>query len=234
MTITALHGFLGRPRDFDGLGLSLMAVDYFRIRELSPVHDLKTWAVNFNQFVQTEERTENKRILIGYSLGGRLALHAVQQNPKLWAGLILISVNPGIPLWEKAARLASDEKWAHKFETGNFENVLEKWNAQQVFQGGGAEPTRKESDHNRHLLAQCLTQWSVGRQDDFREFLKTTKMPVAYISGDRDLKYAGIGESLHRANPAVQIVSVANSGHRVLFDQPPALAAVIRDFISKV
>lgn len=230
MIISALHGFLGRPQDFDGLGLQLNCIDYLKTRELSPTHDFKIWGGNLNQFVQAQNRTETKRLLVGYSLGGRLALHAVRQNPQFWSGLVLISTNPGIPLKERASRLASDQLWAQKFETMNFSKVLEQWNAQPIFQGGHNEPIRQESDYNRRLLAGCLTQWSIGLQDDFHEFLRTTNVPVAYISGEKDLKYIDIGQRLKKANSQIQTFPVADSGHRVLFDQPQILGSLISQF----
>lgn len=234
MMLSALHGFLGRPEDFDGLGVTLNAIDYLKTRELSSGHDFKSWAENFNKFIQAQNRTEAKHVLIGYSLGGRLALHAIQQNPQLWSGLVLISTNPGIPPWERVSRLASDQVWAEKFETMIFEKVLAQWNAQPVFQGSQNEPIRKESDYNRHLLAKCLTQWSIGIQEDFHPFLQTTRVPVLYLSGEKDLKYTAIGQNIKKANSQIQTFSVAQSGHRVLFDQPQVLGTIINQFVSQL
>ena len=238
MIISALHGFLGRPEDFDAfagqlkpLGGSFGAVDYLKVRELSPENDFKSWGANFNHYVQTQNPSAKKRVLVGYSLGGRLALHAVQNNPALWSGLVLISANPGIPIWERAERLARDQDWAKEFETKNFGKILQEWNAQPIFQGSVSESVRKESDYNRHILAKCLTQWSVGHQEDFREFLKTTAVPVMYISGARDVKYVSIGENLKKTNSRIQVSSIANAGHRVLFDQPQILGELINKFV---
>ena len=89
MKIYALHGFLGLPSDwaeFNGLeGVSL-----FDTRLPAPSAGLTQWGKAFNAFA------EPGSLLLGYSLGGRLALHALCDNPGRWQGAILISAHPGL------------------------------------------------------------------------------------------------------------------------------------------
>ena len=241
MTIWALHGFLGLPSDFDSLkenlgksraDLKWHVPDYLHTRELSSMNSLSDWGLQFNQWVMSKEPQSTERILLGYSQGGRLCLQAFKQNPGLWKGLILLSVNPGIRSGEKPVRLKSDQEWAARFLNEKFDRVVQDWNSQAVFKGSQMEPLRKESNYNRHQLADALVNWSVANQEDFRNLLSTTQTPIFYIAGENDHKYRQIGETLHVLNPKIYFQALKNSGHRVLFDQPVSLATVMGDWLN--
>src|ERR1700733_9757644 len=97
----ALHGFLGKPEDWGGLNQGVLdggleAVDLYDFS----LSSLEEWAEQFNRYVQDDSARCN-RCLIGYSLGGRLALHSLLQNPFLWDAAILISTHCGLESEEK-------------------------------------------------------------------------------------------------------------------------------------
>ncbi len=241
MTIWALHGFLGQPSDFDSVkkiclnenpDLRWNSVDYMHLRELSPTAvALKDWGDHFNRWVETQSALEN--VIVGYSQGGRLALHAIKQNPNLWKSAVLISTNPGISEGEKPLRLRNDQEWAQKFLNENFEKTVQKWNQQAVFQGSQKEPERLENQYNRRQLADCLVEWSVAKQENFESFLGNPTVPILYVSGKSDSKYEAIGKKLSAQNRKIQHGSVMQSGHRVIFDQPGDLAQRILEFIEE-
>jgi 2-succinyl-6-hydroxy-2,4-cyclohexadiene-1-carboxylate synthase len=213
-----LHGFLGRPADFSSLNLDLQAVDYLRIPQLSAKVPLSQWGENFCAYVGGKEN-----ILIGYSQGGRLALHALKANPSIWAGVVLISTNPGVSDSEKAGRLENDQKWADQFLKDEFEKVLHTWNQQSVFTGSKTEPVRTAEDYSKEDLANCLVNWSVAKQEDFRFFLQDNSVPIHYLCGESDAKYCSIGEQLVLINSKIKKTVIPNAGHRLLFDSPAAV-----------
>lgn len=244
MNIYFLHGFLGLPSDFErtmhflevpGENSNILSVDYLKFRETSSQVSLSDWGGQFNRWIQSYEKGQTnknpKRILVGYSQGGRLALQAVHASPQFWQGLILISANPGIPSGERPARLKRDQVWGERFLQENFDKTVEKWNAQPVFQGSMAEPQRQESNYNRNLLAGCLTQWSLGHQQDFKSVIKDWQIPMLYMAGEKDSKYVQIGQELKKAQPSVKLSVIPQAGHRVILDAPDALAHEISNFI---
>jgi 2-succinyl-6-hydroxy-2,4-cyclohexadiene-1-carboxylate synthase len=242
MNIWALHGFLGRVIDFQELETACQKqdpqilwklVDFMHSRELSPQTELANWGEHFNKWTHGFPDLQDN-VLLGYSMGGRLALQALKNSSNQWRAAILLSTQPGIPNSEKPARLKSDEEWAEKFLNQNFQTVLEKWNAQPVFQGSVIEPSRRESDFNRRQLADCLTQWSLARQEDFYSFLKNIRIPILYISGGRDAKYTQVGRALAGSNPFIKHVIVTHAGHRVMLDDPQAVAIEICHFLKTV
>ncbi len=218
MKLWGLHGFLGRPADFSSLNLDLQAVDYLRIPQLSAKVPLSHWGANFCAYVGGQDN-----ILIGYSQGGRLALHALKANPGMWAGVILLSTNAGIVEAEKPVRLENDQRWADQFLKDKFEKVLHIWNEQSVFSGSKTEPERHEADYSKEDLANCLVNWSVAKQQDFRIFLKQNRVPLHYLCGNKDSKYCAIGEELVLINEKIKKTVIPNAGHRLLFDNPAAV-----------
>jgi 2-succinyl-6-hydroxy-2,4-cyclohexadiene-1-carboxylate synthase len=241
MKIWALHGFIGLASDFNELqglcnqhepSLDWQSVEYMHSRELSPQTSLDKWGEAFCKMVR---RTgDSKPILLGYSQGGRLALQAFKADPHFWSGVILLSANPGIPPSERPARKKSDEEWAEMFLNQNFQKTLEKWNAQAVFQGSKQEPVRQESDFNRHQLADALNIWSVAQQEDFRPFLKSISTPMLFLSGENDMKYGQIGQSLAAQNPKVTHHIIPGAGHRIFMDQPSAVSFEITKFLQSL
>lgn len=238
--VFALHGFLGLPKDFAAFdkalarGIELIAVDYNLIPSLSPAVPLVKWGENFNSWVEDylEKHSEltaanPRKILLGYSQGGRLALHAIKNQQSLWDQVILVSANPGIAETEKPERRISDQNWALKFSSGNFRSAVTEWNAQGVFKGS-EEPERFEEDYKREQLVQGLESWGLSEQVDLRSWLQTVNVPLLWVSGERDTKYMNIAQALSRSNPKIEAIAIKNAGHRVLFDRPDALAALIR------
>lgn len=241
--IFCLHGFLGQPEDWQSLhdAFSLRseitttvhwrAVDYLRTEELDPQNSFATWALNFNLMVR-QQCPQGKRILLGYSLGARLALQALKQNASLWSGAVLLSVNPGLKSEEeKIVRRTHDEQWAQRFRQDPWSTLMRDWNGQSVFSGDQAEPDRHESNYNREQLAQILTQWSLGAMPEAGDFLKQCTVPMVLLSGKKDQKFTEMLEKLE-ASEKVKKVIVPEAGHRLLFSAPSQVTEQIVQLIS--
>src|SRR5258708_3665465 len=97
--IYALHGVLGLASDWDFLKSRMHEHD-FEAEDLWKSFsgtDLKTWAEQKSQaLIHQTSQGSGPRILLGYSLGGRLAMHLLLAQPKLWDAAIFISANPGL------------------------------------------------------------------------------------------------------------------------------------------
>lgn len=234
MTVVALHGFLGHSSDWRRVRealplLNWLVPDYVSEPSLSPERvSLERWGEAFHQWLIA--RVKGPVVLVGYSQGARLALHALERNPSSFSKVIFISARPGLPELEKPARLVIDESWAKRFEADPWSDVLKAWNAQPVFGGGIEEPVRLESLEARRSAAACLRAWSVANQKDFVPLLKDHREKVILVAGERDLKYLELTKAL--AEEGLDVRIARNSGHRVLFDAPTALASVISSAFS--
>ena len=220
LEIHALHGFLGRPQDWDQILPDFQAIDLFN--DICPFWE---WAEKFNASVKTPG------ILLGYSLGGRLAMHALLNRPELWTGAILVSCHPGLQSpEEKKLRLQHEYRWAERFQSDPWDLLLQDWNQQSVFIGDQPKK-REEQDFSRIALSKALQEWSLGQQEDLRERLGQLDLPIFWIAGEQDEKYATLTKEAHLKHPISKKWIAPNASHRVPWQQPNQFKFQILDFL---
>jgi len=204
MVITALHGFLGAPSDWNFLRDAGFAIDTPPLDAIPPRGD----------------------ILLGYSLGGRLALHALLAGAH-YERAIFISTGFGIEDESaRAARRASDEAWAHRFESDDWDTVIRDWNAQPVLAGPALPRTRDDYD------PRALREWSSAVLPPVASRLHELTIPTLWIAGARDTKYVAEAHRAASLAPNARVAIVENAGHRVPWAQPEALIALLRNFLA--
>lgn len=229
-SFTALHGFLGLPTDWHPFPF----IDHLENLNTPPLN-FSEWAKLFNQkynSLYSSSDDKIKKILIGYSMGGRLAMHALLDSPHQWDGAILISANPGIenPV-DRASRLDADKVWAKRFSTDPWEVVVDAWNSQSVF---GKKPfpfPRNDSQFQRTILAEQLEIWSQGNQEPLEKKLKTLSTPIAVFLGENDPKCE---ELLEKSSPFAKVVTISDAGHRVPWEQPELFAQQLIKFMKEL
>jgi len=242
MNIICLHGFLGLPSDWDLVKSYFMvsplarrfewwSVDYMKTPGLTPQSDFAEWARNFNHEVR-QKFSEGPCMLLGYSLGGRLALQALKASPELYDKAVFISANPGLQREkEKEDRAQNDLQWSQKFLEMPWDQVMSEWNAQAVFKESKNEPTRMEAHYDRRALAQSLLEWSLAQQEDFRDLIAQHSQKILWVSGEKDIKFASIAMELKKRAPVLRTEILTRSSHRVLFDRPSELAQAMIQFL---
>lgn len=231
-SIYALHGFLGTPADWNPLAGICNNAKLHAVKLQCPLLDsFAQWAQDFNQRAAQDP---NQKILLGYSLGGRLAVHALLSAPQLWKAAIIISANPGIDCSQlKAKRIASDNEWAERFENEPWDLLMVQWNSQGVL-SSSTPIIRKEKDYSRSELSRQLRNWSLGRQEYLANQLSKLKIPILWMAGIKDLAYANIANDLHFAHKCSKIWIAPNSGHRIPWDEPEAFYKQITKFIDSL
>lgn len=242
--VIALHGFLGKKSDWDFFSSDCEKVNLqedFRQLKLGVSVAAKTgdsvfqaWVELFIQRVPDGAQPVDRPILLGYSLGGRLAMHALMAYPERFSGAILVSAHPGLSLGERKARMASDEAWAQRFEgPESWEDLMTSWNSQSVFQGGRHVPERQEADFDRKILAAQLRSGSLAQQRDLLPELSKLSLPVLWIAGEHDekfrQKYQEFGQWSNQGphlapslgpDLSPELWIVPGAGHRAPWDQP--------------
>ncbi len=232
----ALHGNVGLPDDLMPLlratGQPFENWHLWRTLANHPeVASLNGFATLLNDTASRDG--EYPRILLGYSLGGRLALTALTQKPRLWDAAILLSAHPGLRSdAERGDRLARDKAWAARFRSEPWPEVIAAWNDQEVFRssnslgrdGGDLEPWREQ-------IARGFDVWSLERQDDLRPLLPPVLCPVLWVTGARDEKFTALAAEACALLPRARHVIIPTAGHRVHLDQATAVEEEVAGFL---
>lgn len=161
-------------------------------------------------------------ILLGYSMGGRLALQLLQLHPMQKA--IIVSAGLNAPDEERRRR---DETWARRFERDDWPALMRDWNAQPVFGGHALE--RREEDYDRAELARQLREYSPAVLPPPE--LERIETPILWIAGERDAKYVEVAQRAVARLPHAELWICPNAGHRVPWEQPKAFVARLREFL---
>lgn len=214
-----LHGAVGHPSDWDPLiaavGMGSSAPDLYGEGVVPP----DRFAVRLCASAARGDA------LVGYSMGGRLALHALVQPGAPWSRAVIISADPGAG--PDPARVSADREWAD-LARRDWPAFLRQWAAQPVF-GGAPMPWRRPfGAGRREAVARGFEEWSVGKQRDLRPEIGRCGIPVRWIAGARDEKFVRLASGV----PGVDVAVVENAGHRVPWEQPEVTAELIRSFLS--
>jgi 2-succinyl-6-hydroxy-2,4-cyclohexadiene-1-carboxylate synthase len=196
--IRTLSGFLGLPSDWDFL----------------------PWP--HAPWVAGSSFAEADDVLIGYSMGGRLALQVLEGQR--FAKAVIVSAGINAPDQERRKR---DQEWARRFESEEWTSLTADWNAQPVFDGHVVE--RREEDYDRAALARQLIDWSPAVLAPPR--LELIETPVLWVAGERDTKYVEIARRAVELLPHGESWICPGAGHRVPWEQPDAFVSQLRRFL---
>lgn len=173
---------------------------------------------------------------VGYSMGGRLALHLAFAHPALVERLVLVSSTAGIADdAARATRRLEDERRADEIERDGVEAFLERWLALPLF--AGLPPDAAGLDERRANttagLASSLRLAGAGAQASLGDRLGTLTMPVLLVAGALDTKFVGIAEEMAAAIPTATLAIVAGAGHVVHVERPDKFVGLLRRWLSE-
>jgi 2-succinyl-6-hydroxy-2,4-cyclohexadiene-1-carboxylate synthase len=170
--------------------------------------------------------------LAGYSMGGRLALHAAFALAPRVDRLVLIGASPGLqgPA-ERAARAQADERLADEIETETIGAFAHRWAQTPVLADQPADVRAAvDADRRRNTpdgLARALRGLGTAALPSLWGRLSDLPTPVELIVGERDEKFGATAERMAAALPAARLHVVAGAGHAVHLEDPVAVATII-------
>jgi 2-succinyl-6-hydroxy-2,4-cyclohexadiene-1-carboxylate synthase len=180
-----------------------------------------------------------RALLVGYSLGARLALRAALREPTRYAGVVTVGVTAGIedPVL-RSTRAEADERLASWMEAAPIEDIVGVWERQPLFADQAEalieaqRPGRLAQDPR--ALALLLRTAGQGVLEPVWHELLTFQLPLLAIAGGRDEGYVSAAQKIAHTAPNARAAIVEDAGHAAHLQQPDAVAALIAEFHSNL
>jgi 2-succinyl-6-hydroxy-2,4-cyclohexadiene-1-carboxylate synthase len=175
--------------------------------------------------------------LVGYSMGGRLALYLAVHFPEHFTSLILESASPGLrTAEERQTRQKWDASIAHKLETQPLPVFLDDWYAMPLFNTLRSHPNygkvrQRRLANDPTQLALSMRQMGTGSQPSLWDEWVDLAVPTLLLAGELDQKYVGISAEMHTLNPRAHRVIIPNAGHNTHFEQNQAFSDEVGDWL---
>jgi 2-succinyl-6-hydroxy-2,4-cyclohexadiene-1-carboxylate synthase len=182
---------------------------------------------------------DHRFTLVGYSQGGRIALHAALAMPERISRLVLIGAGPGLADdAERELRRLADERLARRIETLTIEQFAQEWAQTPVLDGVAPDvAARAHADRLRSTpagLAAALRGLGTAALPSLWERLRELTMPVTLIVGERDGKFGALAAAMAQLIPDCALMTVPGAGHAVHLERPEVVAAELERFVPAV
>ncbi|MBS3976224.1 MAG: 2-succinyl-6-hydroxy-2,4-cyclohexadiene-1-carboxylate synthase [Syntrophomonadaceae bacterium] len=246
-----LHGFTGSMENWQPF-LHEWSSAYRLVRLDLPGHGKSDLPVEPSRYAIEKIAADIKKILeelritkthiLGYSMGGRLALTFAVKYPEHVLSLIVESGSPGLETRrERIDRIKHDELLADFIVAAGMEAFVDYWENQPLFKtqhslpAGTRDSIRSQRLNNYPLgLANSLRGMGSGKQPPLWNSLQLLQMPVFLIAGDKDEKFCRIAEKMSKNIRNVKIALVPASGHAIHVEHPEIFGKMVMNFLKNV
>lgn len=179
--------------------------------------------------------------LLGYSMGGRLALYTAVHHPTALRSLILESASPGLDnAAARAERAARDNQLADFIEHAGIVAFVARWESlplwasQQHLPQPVRERLRRQRLRNNPTgLASSLRGMGTGQQPSLWPLLDRVTLPTLLLTGALDTKFVQIGEEMARALQQARLEIVPGAGHTIHLERPSRFTELVLQFLAE-
>jgi 2-succinyl-6-hydroxy-2,4-cyclohexadiene-1-carboxylate synthase len=178
-------------------------------------------------------------VLVGYSLGGRLALRAALRSPGSFTAVVLVGSTAGIEEGPMRAQQAeADEKLASWVEAMPIEDIVALWERQPLF-ADQPESLVEEQRPGRlaqdpRSLALLLRTAGQGVLEPVWHELRALELPLLAIAGARDDGYSAAAKRIAHVAPNARAAIVEDAGHAAHLQRPDEVAGLITGFLDEL
>lgn len=236
--IFALHGALGLKQDWNPFLEKLKAPEALPeefiycadLYETDPV-SIEDTARRLNEIAKSFSAP---RLLLGYSLGGRLAMRMLVEAPELWTCAVFVGARVEIcDPQEREQRRLWDASWKEKTLSLPWPEFLKAWEALPVFQGRALPENRRDLEKYRVRIAESFPAWSPANASVSLSDLLSVRKPILWVAGEHDLKYRALNRSIAQKYECFSDCVIDGIAHRVPMEAPQLFAQCILSFHKK-
>ena len=183
--------------------------------------------------------TKEKVYLIGYSMGGRIALSYAITYPQRLQGLLLESASPGLKTEEeRRSRQKTDENLAKNIEKDGIEIFIDFWTNIPLFESQKSLPVDKQKKVLQQRLqnevtglANSLRGIGTGSQPSYWEDLHSLRIPVTLVAGELDHKFVEVAKNMDSLLPLSKIIEINKAGHAIHVEQSEKFGKIVSEFL---
>lgn len=245
----ALHGFSETSATWDALdlaGYEIFAIDLLGHGKSEKPVDLAAYQLEnilTDLALLFSKLTKNKPFsLLGYSMGGRLALRFCLAFPDAPVEHLLVeSAGAGLKTEEeRASRRLADEKLARNILANGSGWFADFWGQLSLFKSQKALPQavqeriwQRRANNVPLALAQTLRGTGQGELADISNKIKTLKPNLLYLYGELDHKYSQIVKEIFAPNPSVTVIGLPACGHNAHLENPQLYQQILQNYLAE-
>ena len=179
--------------------------------------------------------------LVGYSLGGRLALHTVLRaadDRGRFGALVTLGATPGIEdPDERTRRRDADEELATWIESSSIDDVVDRWERIPALAGQSAALVAAQRadrlSHDPMRLAELLRTTGQGALEPVWQRLSGLETPLLALAGERDPRYTAAAKRMAALAPNGRAATIAAAGHAAHLERPQAFSVALLEFLDQ-
>lgn len=245
-SIVFLHGFTGSwrswepvikllPIDINCISIDLMGHGSTEVSSNPERYRMKEQLLDLDEFFSSIQLTRFS--LVGYSMGGRIALAYALGYPQQVKNLVLESASPGLKTFEEQQlRRQADDQLADRIEQDGIESFIDFWENISLFESQKSLAIEKQHEIRSERLAQSavglansLRGMGTGQQPSYWSKLDELEMPVYLVTGQYDTKFTEIAEAMVKKLKDGFHQQVSSVGHAIHVENPVQFATIIME-----
>lgn len=245
-SIVFLHGFTGSwrswesvikllPIDINYISIDLMGHGSTEVSSNPERYQMKEQILDLEEFFSEVQLARFS--LVGYSMGGRIALAYALGHPQQVKNLVLESASPGLKsIEEQQLRRQADDHLADRIEQDGLESFLDFWENISLFESQKSLSNEKQQEIRSERLAQSavglansLRGMGTGQQRSYWSKLGELEIPVYLVTGEYDSKFTEIADEMVKKLKDGSHLQVSSVGHAIHVENPVQFATIIME-----
>ncbi|QSX33842.1 2-succinyl-6-hydroxy-2,4-cyclohexadiene-1-carboxylate synthase [Shewanella avicenniae] len=249
--LVLLHGFLGSGADWQPL-LARLSQTFYCITVDLPGHGQSQHTLQHSPaFTECATLVQQSVLalgieqfhLLGYSLGGRIALHLAAEYPQHLLSLQLESCHPGLVTEaEREQRASNDQLWQQRLAQLSMSDFLALWYQQAVFADLSEQQRQtliaQRAQQDPASLLAMYAGTSLALQQPLWQLPSQLTCAVHYYYGTRDAKFTALAQRWQQQAPELRLHAIDAVGHNCHKGNPVAFLAqlqpALNDFAEKM
>ncbi len=246
--IVFLHGFAQSPATWnktisllESAGYDSCAPDFLKVNcdgfiGDSSGHDYSFSSITARLAAFLNHQGFERINLVGYSMGGRVALYFAQLYPDRLSSLVFESC--GLGPSDSASQKINEQRdisLADRLRTSTISDFVDYWETLPLFVSQKKLPSQirdavrvERLANDPEDLARIVEGMGQHMMSDMRPLLSEITMPVLYLAGVQDEKYRMLSEEVE----LIQAISVRrfDTGHDIHLEDTAGFSAALCDF----